>query len=478
MLYSKDDIIEAFKDDELYISTNSITINSITIDSRILTNGGMFFAIQGENNDGHKYIKSAVENGAVCVVCERLPDDYKSINANFIVVKNSIEALTKLAIFQRKRMHGKVIAITGNVGKTSTRANIAFVLSQFYKTSSTSGNYNNHIGLPLTLANAPTDTEMLVLEMGMNHLGEIAHLTKIAKPDIAIITNIVPVHMEFMKNLDTVARAKAEIFQGMSPNSYAILNEDNDSFGLLKSIAEEHGVKNILSVGTKNSDVFIDGYEFMKDYKTKYKVSICSNTINSNTTYSNSTYSNIDCTVNGMSYHNAFNTLFVFAVAKILNLDLERVAEAVKQIQIVEGRGNFEDINCGGKSIKIINDAYNSSPVALRDAVVALGNFAGKNHARSVAILGDMLELGERSEEYHKSILPYILESGIDVVITIGKEMKAVFDALQGVEKYHFDETKQALLEVRNLVKNGDVVLLKASHGMHFETIIEELKRQ
>ena len=257
MLYSKDDIINAFKDDELYISTNSITINSITIDSRILTNGGMFFAIKGENNDGHKYIKSAVENGAVCVVCERLPEDYQSINANFVVVKNSIEALTKLAIFQRNRMRGKVIAITGNVGKTSTRANISFVLSQFYKTSSTSGNYNNHIGLPLTLANAPTDTEMLVLEMGMNHPGEIAHLTKIAKPDIAIITNIVPVHMEFMKNLDTVARAKAEIFQGMSQNSYAILNEDNDSFGLLKSIAEENGVKNILSVGTKNSDVFI-----------------------------------------------------------------------------------------------------------------------------------------------------------------------------------------------------------------------------
>ena len=468
MLYSKDDIINAFKDDELYISTNSITINSITIDSRILTNGGMFFAIKGDNNDGHKYIKSAVENGAVCVVCEHLPVDHEAINANFVVVKNSIDTLTKLAIFQRNRLRGKVIAITGNVGKTSTRANISFVLSQFYKTSSTNGNYNNHIGLPLTIANAPTDTEMLVLEMGMNHLGEIAHLTKIAKPDIAIITNIVPVHMEFMKNIDTVARAKAEIFQGMSPNSYAILNEDNDSFGLLKSIAEEHGVKNILSVGTKNSDVFIDGYEFMADYKTKYKVSIYRNSINSN----------VDCTVNGMSYHNAFNTLFVFAVAKILNLDLERVAEAVKQIKIVEGRGNLEDINCGGKSIKIINDAYNSSPVALRDAVVALGNFAGKNHARSVAILGDMLELGERSEEYHKSILPYILESGIDVVITIGEEMKAVFDALQGVEKYHFDETKQALASIKNMVKNGDVVLLKASRGMHFETIIEELKRQ
>ena len=468
MLYSKDDITEAFKDDELHISTNSITINSITIDSRILTDRGMFFAIKGENNDGHKYIKSAVENGAVCVVCEHLPEDHEAINANFVVVKNSIDALTKLAIFQRNRMRGKVIAITGNVGKTSTRANISFVLSQFYKTSSTNGNYNNHIGLPLTIANAPTDTEMLVLEMGMNHPGEIAHLTKIAKPDIAIITNIVPVHMEFMKNIDTVARAKAEIFQGMSPNSYAILNEDNDSFGLLKSIAEEHGVKNILSVGTKNSDVFIDGYEFMADYKTKYKVSIYRNSINSN----------VDCTVNGMSYHNAFNTLFVFAVAKILNLDLERVAEAVKQIKIVEGRGNLEDINCGGKSIKIINDAYNSSPVALRDAVVALGNFAGKNHARSVAILGDMLELGERSEEYHKSVLPYILESGIDVVITIGKEMKAVFDELQDVEKYHFDETKQALASIKNMVKNGDVVLLKASRGMHFETIIEELKRQ
>ena len=473
MLYSKNDIIKAFKENELHLSKGVFSISDVVIDNRSATNGSMFFAIKGSNDDGHKYIKSAVENGAVCVVCERLPDDYKSIKASFVVVKNSIDALTKLAIFQRNRMRGKVIAVTGSVGKTSTRESIKIFLSQFYKTYTPIRNFNNHIGLPLTIANTPTDTEMLVLEMGMNHPGEISHLTKIAKPDIAIITTIAPVHMEFMKNLDTVARAKAEIFQGMSPNSYAILNEDNDSFGLLKSIAKKNGIKNILSVGTKNSNVFINNYKFMKNYKIKYQVSICSNTINSN-----SICRNIDCTVNGMSYHNAFNTLFVFAVAQVLNLDLEKVVKSIKKIKIVPGRGNLEDITIEKKNIKIINDAYNSSPIALRDAIFALGAFANKHKMRSVAIIGDMLELGKWSEEYHKSIIPYILKNKIDVVIAIGNKMKVVFDELKNVEKYYFDDTNKVVPIIRNLIKDGDVVLLKASHGMFFRTIMNELKRQ
>ena len=254
-LYSKEELQTIFSNDKLEMVNDDFFISNVAIDSRNVRNNGIFFAIKGENNDGHNFIQNAIDNGSVCIICEYIPKSIKEDNIkkniSFIVVKNTIDALTKLAIYNRNRIKAKVIAITGNVGKTTTRCLIADTLSHFLKTASPVRNYNNHIGLPYTIAHTPLNTEILVLEMGMNHLGEIEHLTKIAHPDVAIITTISPVHMEFMSNIDTIIQAKAEIFKGLTKNGIAMLNYENQYYEKLCEYAKQEGIRNIVKIGKK-----------------------------------------------------------------------------------------------------------------------------------------------------------------------------------------------------------------------------------
>ena len=473
ILYNKEELTNIFVDSKLKLIDNDFYISNIAIDSREVKAYGMFFAIKGENNDGHNFIQNAINNEAICIVCEYIPE---VINTNvinkdisFIVVKNSIDALTKLAIYNRSKIKAKVIAITGNVGKTSTRCLIANTLSHFFKITSPIRNYNNHIGLPYTIANTQLDTEVLVLEMGMNHIGEIEHLTKIARPDIAIITTIAPVHMEFMSNIDTIVKAKAEIFKGLQSNGIAILNKENQYYDKLVEYAKNEGVKNIISIGTENGDLFIKKYSFLKNFKTKYKLAI----------KSNNTIKNINCKAYGLDYHNIFNTLFCFAVAKIMKLSSSKVAKVISHINLPEGRGNIYKLSIKKKKITIINDAYNSSPEALKCALQTLFVMS-KQHPkkRAVAIIGDMLELGDKSQQYHYDIAHYIQHIGLQNVITVGQETKVIHDNLTKIEqKLHFNTTKELAENIFKIIQNGDIILFKASHGLHFENVISILRQ-
>ena len=473
ILYNKEELTNIFVDSKLKLIDNDFYISNIAIDSREVKAGGIFFAIKGENNDGHNFIQNAINNGAICVICEYIPEVIKTnvINKNisFIVVKNTIDALTKLAVYNRSRMKAKVIAITGNVGKTSTRCLIADTLSHFFKTTSPIRNYNNHIGLPYTIANTQLDTEVLVLEMGMNHIGEIEHLTKIAQPDIAIITTIVPVHMEFMSNIENIIQAKAEIFKGLQSNGIAILNKENQYYDKLAEYAKNEGVKNIISIGTENGDLFIKKYSFCKNFTTKYKLAI----------KSNNTIKNINCKAYGLDYHNIFNTLFCFAVARIMKLNLSKVAKVISNIKIPEGRGNIEKLSIKKKHITVINDAYNSSPEALKCALQTL-LVISKQHPkkRAVPIIGDMLELGENSKQYHYNVVKQIKNLNIQHVISVGQETKIIHDNLTNItEKWHFDTTKELAENIFKIIQNGDIILFKASHGLHFENVISILRQ-
>ena len=473
ILYAKEDLKHLFADSKLKLIDDDFYISNIAIDSRGVKAYGMFFAIQGENNDGHNFIQNAINNGAICVICEYIPEIIKTnvINKNisFIVVKNTIDALTKLAVYNRSRMKAKVIAITGNVGKTSTRCLIADTLSHFFQTTSPIRNYNNHIGLPYTIANTQLDTEVLVLEMGMNHIGEIEHLTKIARPDIAIITTIVPVHMEFMSNIENIIQAKAEIFKGLQSNGIAILNKENQYYDKLVKYAKNEGVKNIISIGTENGDLFIKKYSFCKNFKTKYKLAV----------RRNNAIKYINCKANGLDYHNIFNTLFCFAVAKIMKLSLSKVAKVISHINLPEGRGNIEKLSIKKKKITIINDAYNSSPEALKCALKTLSVMSKQYpKKRAVAIIGDMLELGDKSQQYHNDIAHYIQHICLQNVITVGQETKVIHDNLTNVkQKMHFNTTKELAENIFKIIQNGDIILFKASHGLHFENVIAILKQ-
>ena len=472
-LYTKIELKTLFIDEQLKLIDCNFHISHVAIDSREVKKNGIFFAIRGENNDGHNFIQHAINNGAICIICEYIPEtiDTNIIkkNISFIVVKNTIDALTKLAIYNRARIKAKVIAITGNVGKTTTRCLIADTLSLLFETTSPIRNYNNHIGLPYTIANAPLKTEVLVLEMGMNHIGEIEHLTKIARPDIAIITTIAPVHMEYMSDVESIIQAKAEIFKGLKNNGTAILNKENKYYDQLVAYAKKEGVKNIVNIGTENGDLFIKKYSFCKNFTTKYKLAV----------RKNNTIKYINCKTYGLDYHNVFNTLFCFAVAKIMKLNLPKVAKLISHVKIPEGRGNIERLSIKKKKITIINDAYNSSPEALKCALKTLYVMSKQNpKKRTVAIIGDMLELGKSSKQYHYDIAQYLQKIGIQHIITVGQETQVIHNNLTNVkQKLHFNTTKELAENIFKIIQNGDIILFKASHGLHFEHIIAILKQ-
>ena len=472
-LYTKQELQTIFKDAEFFFVEQSFNITKVAIDSREVKYGSLFFALKGEKYDGHIFIKNAITSGSICIVAEYIPENIKMLietnKINVIIVKNTMDALTEMAKYNRNRIKSKIIAITGNIGKTSTREIISNIMSKFFITVSSSKNYNNHIGLSYTLVNTPINTDILVLEMGMNHLGEIEHLSKIAKPDIAIITTIAPAHVESMIDVDTIVKAKAEIFKGMKQNGIVVLNQENQYFNQLLEYAKKEGLKNIITIGTEQSNMFIKNYSFKNFFQTNYKIAV----------KSPNSQELIDCNITGLSYHNAFNTLFGFAVARLFDIDLNKVSKIVSKIPIVEGRGNLEKIFIEGKNIYVRNDAYNSSPEALKAAIRTLSVFSKQHpNSRAIAVIGDMLELGKKSIEYHREILEEIIKERIKYVITVGKETKAIHDGLPSeYKKWHFTETNLLVKEIMNIIQEGDILLFKASHGLHFEIAINKLRQ-
>ena len=475
-LYSKTDLKEIFKDK--CIIRNEKPIKQVIIDSRKCIDNSLFVVIKGDNFDGHEFIKDAVCNGATSIVVSHISDEINTFleehNVNVFFIEDTVNALAMLARYNRERLKAKVIAITGNVGKTSTRNIVSSVASAFSKTVSTSGNLNNHIGMPLTLANVLNDTEIVVLELGMNHIGEIKYLSKIAKPDISIITNIVPVHMEFMGSIENIIKAKAEIFDGMNENGIVILNKSNEYFFELKKLAEKANIKNIISVGSNDSDIFIRDFCCLPDFKIKYNVCFSKK------------QDIVNCIASGFTYPNAFNSLFGFAVAEALNLDINIAKQAIQKIEPVKGRGNLEKYFIDNHSVFVINDAYNSSPEALCEGLKGFVGFCKSNNiSQSIVVIGDMLELGDKSAEYHENVAYFIEDllktSNIDDIIFIGNETRVMYNTLNNKKNktsFHWFENTDLFVEKikhLDLFSKDCCLYLKASRGMHFEKITETL---
>ncbi len=473
-LYTIEDICFCLKDSQRFIKHNDLNFNSISIDTRNISRGSIFLAIKGDIHDGHNFIDNAINKGASLIICSYIPERIRAKNsvrnANIIIVQDTIEALVQIAKFQRSRLQSKVIAITGNIGKTTIKEMIASVLGNFFKVHYPQKSFNNHIGLPLTLVNAALDTDILILEMGMNHKGEIAYLTDIAKPDIAIITTIAPVHTEFFENIEEIAKAKAEIFQGMNENGIAILNQENKYYDILLEEAKKRGIKNILNIGLKGkSHVYIEDYKFNKFFQTEYKLAIPTK----------EGKLNYNAVVSGISYHSAFNTLFIFALARLFKLDNEKVIDIISTLKIFEGRGNIERVQTANKEFLIINDSYNSSPEALKSAINSLGVLKRMySNWKTILIIGDMLELGKDSLRYHLSFKDIILENKIDKLLTVGEFTNALAETLKNdIYVESFKETRELVKVVRKKIDDKSIVLLKASNSMKFGVIVNKLYR-
>lgn len=424
-------------------------ISKISTDSRDLGNGSVFVALKGENFDGHAFIGKALTDGAALVVAEYLPTGLEA-NNKIIQVADSLRAYQDLAAYYRDKFDIPVIAITGSNGKTSTKDILAAALSASMPVLKNYANFNNDIGVPKTLLQLNAEHQAAIVEMGMRGAGQIARLTEIAKPHIAIITSITPTHIELLGSLENIALAKAEIFKDFTKDDIVILNYDNQFtramqpdchciyFGL--NAAAELAAKDI-------------------EYHDDYTVFTCVDQVRK---------LEYQVRIPLLGEHNITNTLAALAVASVLDLDLAKTLDGLKTVQVSQMRQSIEKYG----DITVINDAYNASPVSMHMGLKTLKALANKR--RSIAVLGDMLELGEFAEQMHQELAAHCQECAIDMVVTYGPLTVYTHDKLLelGIASRHFAD-KQALADyLREQLQAHDVLLFKGSRGMKMEELI------
>ncbi|MDR2940119.1 MAG: UDP-N-acetylmuramoyl-tripeptide--D-alanyl-D-alanine ligase [Clostridiales bacterium] len=429
-----------------------IKVSGVEIDSRKCLQGKLFIAIRGENFDGHSFIEGAFDKGAVCCISEK----YINISRPYIKVADTKEALLLLAGYYRRLFGIKVVAITGSSGKTTTKDMVAAVLSQKYNTLKTSGNFNNEIGLPLTIFKINPDTEVCVLEMGMNHFGEIHNLSKVAAPDIALITNIGVSHIENLGSRKGILKAKTEIFDYMGSSGEKILCGDDD---MLKTLPGQ----NIIFYGSNSDNNF-------------YAANIIYNGLDGVTFDINSGSNSFNVCLKKPGKHMVLNALAASAVGAALGLSNEQIKNGLESFEASDMR--MEVIKSAGYTI--LNDVYNANPDSMKAALDVLSHAPG----RKICILGDMLELGSQSPPLHNEVGEYAYNSGIDIIISVGDKAYNIYEGAAKLivvsdtenQRAIYFEGAGALFENLNkILQKDDTILVKASRGMHFEEIVENI---
>ena len=456
---------------KLIIGNKNKECQNYSKDTRTIKKGDTYIGIKGEKFDGSTFWKDAFENGAETVIINKINlnneknkiEEYKSQNKNIIQVEDTIKAIGEMASQKMKIMKEKnnlkVIGITGSVGKTSTKDIIANVLSKKYKVLKTEGNNNNHIGLPFTILRLQ-DEEIAVIEMGMNHFGEISYLTKIAKPDIAVITNIGTSHIGNLGSRENILRAKLEILEGMDKKRI-VINNDNDL--LNKWYLENKGNMEIHTFGIKNESEFKAKNIRLEENSSEF---ICEN---------KGEKINIEVPVGGE--HFILNALCGLTVGKLLDLNNEEIKNGIKDFKLTAKRMEINHLKNG---VTIINDSYNASYESMKASILNLKNMNG---LRKIAVLGDMFELGDFSEELHREVGTEILKNKIDKLFLIGNYAKFIGKEAEseGYKKediLYFEKKEELLKYLKQNLQKGDVVLIKASNGMKLFNIVESLKNE
>ena len=435
---------------KLICGDENIEVNDFSRDTREIKEGDTYIALKGEKFDGNNFCQDAVEKGAkVCIVSK----DIGAINGIAIIkVEDTLKALQDIATFKRMQYDIPVVAITGSVGKTSTKDLIASVVSEKYKTLKTKGNYNNEIGLPLTVLSLK-DEEAMVVEMGMNHFGEIRKLTNIAKPTVAVITNIGTAHIGILGSRENILKAKLEILEGLQGNT-VIINNDND---LLHKWALENKDKyNIITYGITNGSLYMA--KNIKPYEDKSEFIVCSKTEINN--------KNICVPVGGE--HFILNSLCAIAIGEYLKVPTEKIIDGISKLELTKKRMEILKSKSGAT---VINDTYNANYDSMKAAITYLKEIKNK---RKIAILGDMLELGDYSKELHEKVGKEV-DSKIDILITIGKEAKYIAQESKAKLIIECDNLEEVIEKIRKIETKDDAILLKASNGMKLFEIANAL---
>jgi len=440
----------------------SESVTGISIDSRTITPGDAYFAILGDVHDGHAFAGAALDKGAACAV---VSEDFAKTAppGRYLVVPDVLEALRMAGDAARARMNGKVIAVTGSVGKTSTKEALASVLSAQGKTHAALASFNNHWGVPLTLARMPEDTEFGVFEIGMNHSGEIIPLVALVRPHVAIITTVEPVHIAHFPSEEAIADAKAEIFTGLEPGGVAILNRDNRFFDRLVAKAQECKVSRIVSFGaSEGSDILLQRLVLKADCSL-----IEADVLGEELT----------CKLGSPGQHLAMNALAVLGAVKLAGGDLALAALALAGRPPVKGRGERVPLLLRGGEALLIDESYNANPVSLRAALAVLDQAEIGEKGRRIAVLGDMLELGPEAEGLHASLVPAIVSGRTDLVFCCGPLMQNLWKGLPADRRGAYaDNSADLESAVLSALRPGDVLMVKGSNGSRMGRIVEALK--
>ncbi len=434
----------------------------VCTDSREAAEGSLFVALGGERVDGHDYIAAAVSSGNECVLCERIPEigDRKYVA---VVVDDSLKAVGELAKAYDRRLNHRKVAITGSVGKTTTKEFVAAVLAEGFRVHKTEGNYNSTLGMPLSLLALQNDTEVSVLEMGMSNLGEIEYMSKIAEPDIAIVTNIGTSHMEYLGSRENICHAKMEIVKGLKTGGTLLLNGD------------EPMLRAYLTPGVQPIFVGIDSPADFQAVNIRQGLGrtvfdLC---------YHDKTVRNV--VIPTMGRHNVYAALFAYAVGVRMNLDDQTIINGLNHYRPVGMRQNVYNIG----EITVIEDCYNASPESMRAAINVLQTLAGQKKAgRMAAVLGNMYELGEDSDRFHEEIGMYFAQMGGSMLYTFGESAEqiaggAILGGMLPENIYRNQNTRAPEISGEMLLHSlraGDVLLVKASRGAAAERILEYLK--
>lgn len=453
------DIIDITKGKLICGDENEICEN-FSRNTKEINQDDIFVGFKGDKFDGGKFYEDALKAGAKgCIINKIEGLEIKRMPGKFIIqVEDTVKAIGQIAKFKREKYHIPVIAITGSVGKTSTKDIIYSVVSQKYHTLKTQGNLNNHIGMPFTLLRLK-DHEALVVEMGMNHFGELSYLTNIAQPTVAVITNVGTAHIGNLGSRENILKAKLEILEGLDKNGCLIINNDND---MLHMWNEKNKQYNVIDFGISNKSYAMAKEINLDGECSNYKLSIENNNYD------------VNVPIGGEPF--VYNSLCAVCVGKALNISFENIISGIKNFKLTKNRMEIIKVN----NITIINDCYNANFDSMK---AGIENLAKMNAKRKIAILGDMLELGEYSEKLHKAVGKEVAKNNINELIVVGNESKNIAKEAKdcGMKEkniHEFDKNNDVIKFIISNKEDDDCILIKASNGMHFIEIVDELKKQ
>ena len=439
-------------------SSGDWTAFGVSIDTRTLEPGDLFVALTGENRDGHEFVADALKKGAVAAMVSRMPAGI-STDARLLTVKDTQAGIEGLGRAARARSKARIVAVTGSAGKTTTKEMLRLILARSGSVAASVASYNNHWGVPLSLARMPADAAFGVFEIGMNHAGEIRTLVKFVRPHVCIVTTVAPAHLEYFGTVEAIADAKAEILEGLEPGGSAILPSDNPQFDRLEARAKSHRVSKILSFGNAPSadarllSATTEG-EGQKVLATIGKTRLA-------------------FSVNAAGAHIAMNAIAALLAARELGADLARGADALASFAALKGRG----ARFVAAGIEIIDESYNANPASMAAAIELLSKASPERGGRRIAALGDMRELGPEGPALHKALARNLAAARADLVFLCGPNMRALWDALPVKSRGAYTESSAELVkDMMQLVRTGDVVLVKGSFGSRMSVVIDALR--